>query len=99
MIRSFGPLAIILAIVAAVPAGAQQAAVVMSDQPDSVGLSLTIPGAGDAAAIAAATSGAALGDAVIGQVLVGNTVTQTNIASLSAIDQSINDNVGIIDVN
>jgi hypothetical protein len=100
MIRSFGPLAIILAVVAAGPAAAQQATVVTSDQAESVGLSLTIPGAADAAAIAAATSGgAAFGDAVVGQALVGNTVTQTNIASLSAIDQSINDNVGIIDVN
>jgi hypothetical protein len=99
MIRSLGSLAIILAVVATAPAGAQQATIVTGDLPDSVGLSVTIPGASDAAAIAAAAPGAAFGEAIIGQALLNNTVTQTDIDSISVIDQSINDNRGIIDVN
>src|SRR5205807_5507728 len=75
------------------------ATIVTGDQPDSVGLSVTIPGASDAAAIAAAAPGAAFGEAIIGQALLNNTVTQTNVTSLSLIDQAINDNLGIIDVN
>ncbi len=99
MIRSFGLCAIILAAAASVPAGAQQATIVTGDVPDSVGFSLTIPGASDAAAVAAAAPGAAFAEAIIGQALINNTVTQTDVTSLSVIDHAGNDNSGIIQVN
>src|SRR5258708_7734000 len=99
MIGSSGLVANIRGVAGPVAGQAQDATIVTGDVPDSVGLSVNIPGAFDAAIIATAAPGAAFGEAIIGQALLNNTVTQTNVTSLSLIDRAINDNQGIIDVN